>query len=68
MTTGVSYFYSAADKTDNKDKIITWANKIEVHKYVSLYLAAAYAEYTGGHELAENNRGYAFVSGLEVEF
>ena len=68
LTTGVSYFYSAADKTDNKDKIVTWANKIEVQKYVSLYLTAAYAEYTGGRELADNNRGYAFVSGLEVEF
>lgn len=68
LTTGISYFASSADKTDNKDKIVTWANKIAVHKYVSLYLAAAYAEYTGGRSLSENNRGYAFISGLEVEF
>ena len=68
LTTGISYFASSADKTDNKDKIVTWANKIAVHKYLSLYLAAAYAEYTGGQTVEENNRGYAFISGLEVEF
>lgn len=68
LTTGVSYFASSADKTDNKDKIVTWANKIAVHKYVSLYLAAAYAEYTGGRDVSENNRGYAFISGVELEF
>lgn len=68
LTTGVSYFYSAADKTSDKDKIVTWANKIAVHKYVSLYLAAAYAEYSGGRNISENNRGYAFISGLELEF
>lgn len=67
-TTGVSYFAAYADKTDNKDKIVTWANKIAVHKYMSLYLAAAYAEYSGGRTEEENNRGYAFISGLEVEF
>lgn len=67
LTTGLSYFAASADKTDNKDKIVTWANKIEVHKYVSLYLAAAYAEYSGGRNIKDNNRGYAFISGLEIE-
>ncbi len=68
LTTGVSYFVAEADKTDNKDKIVTFANKISVHKHVALYLAAAHAEYTENSVLLENNRGYAFISGVELEF
>lgn len=68
LTTGLSYFEAVADKTDNKDKIVTFANKIAVYKHAALYLAAAHAEYTGSGVLQENNRGYAFISGLELEF
>lgn len=68
LTTGVSYFASFADKTDNEDKIITFANRLAVHKNVAFYLATAYAEYKGAKEVEDNNRGFAFISGLELSF
>lgn len=68
LTTGVSYFAAFADETDNKDKILTWANRIALHKHLNLYLAAAYAEYEGNDRYDDNNRGYAFISGLEIDF
>ena len=66
--TGVTYFAAYADKTDNKDKIITWANRFAVNKYAAIYLAGAYGEYKGNGNLKDNNRGYAAIIGLELEY
>ncbi len=68
LTTGISYFYSMADKTDNKDKILTFANRFACNKYLALYLTAAYAEYSGNKDYVSGNRGYAFISGIELNF
>lgn len=65
--TGVSYFTSAADKTKNKDKLLTWANRFTFNKYASVYLAASYAEYKG-QDTKQSNRGYATICGLELNF
>lgn len=66
--TGVTYFAAYADKTDNKDKIITWANRFAFNKYAAIYLAAAYAEYKGNGKTEDNNRGYATIVGLELSY
>lgn len=66
--TGVSYFASYADKADNKDKIVAWANRFAVNKYAALYLVGAYAEYKGNGEIKDNNRGYAGMVGLELSY
>lgn len=66
--TGLSYFAAYADKTDNKDKIVTWANRFAVNKYAAIYLAGAYAEYKGNGKLKDNNRGYATIIGLELNY
>ena len=66
--TGLTYFASYADRTDNKDKIITWANRFAVNKYAAVYLAGAYAEYNGNGHLEDNNRGYAGIIGLELSY
>jgi len=36
FTTGLSYFASYADKTDNKDKILTFANRFAFNKYLAM--------------------------------
>ncbi|MBP5352135.1 MAG: porin [Alphaproteobacteria bacterium] len=64
--TGVSYFAAYADKTDNEDKIITWANRFAFNKYIAAYLAAAYAEYKGKDSFSGSNRGFATIGGLEL--
>ena len=66
LKTGVSYFAAYADKTDNKDKIISWANRFALNKYAAVYLIGAYAEYKGNGRIEDNNRGYAAICGLEL--
>ncbi len=65
--TGAAYFAAYADKTANKDKIISWTNRFALNKYVALYAATAYAEYRGDGDIRDNNRGWAFIGGLELE-
>lgn len=66
--TGISYFAAYADKTDNKDKIITWANRYALNKYAAVYAIGAYADYKGNGGDNENNRGYAAIVGLELSY
>lgn len=66
--TGVTYFAAYADKTDNKDKIVTWANRFAVNKYAAIYLVGAYAEYKGNSDIKDNNRGYAGIVGVELSY
>jgi len=68
LKTGVSYFAAYAGKTDNKDKIISWANRFAFNKYLALYLTAAYAEYKGEGVEMKSNRGFATIGGLELSF
>lgn len=65
--TGLTYFNSKADKTDNEDHIITFANRYAFHKNAALYLATAFAEYKGAKNEVISNRGTAVIAGLELE-
>lgn len=65
----LSYFEAKAENTDNKDKVITLSNQYQVNKYLDVYLAAAHVDFEGStHEIADNNQGYAFVTGLGLNF
>lgn len=67
--TALSYFRSEAKNTDNSDEIITFSNQYQVNKYVDVYLTAAHVEYDGvDASIKENNKGYAFVTGLSLHF
>ena len=66
--TGVSYFGAYAKKTNNKDKIVSWANRFAFNKYLAVYLTGAYTEYKGAYDGKDGNRGYAAVAGLELNF
>ena len=66
--TGVTYFAAYADKTDNKDQIISWNNRWAVNKYAALYVLAAHASYKGNGDVRDNNRGYVVAGGLELSF
>lgn len=68
LTTGISYFASYADGADNKDEIISLANRLAFHKNIAVYLTAAYARYVGSDEYSDNNKGVAFITGLELSF
>ena len=64
--TGITYFNAKADKTSNKDHIVTFANRYAFHKNVAAYLAAAFAEYKGEEREVKSNRGTAVILGLEL--
>ncbi|MBQ8481586.1 MAG: porin [Alphaproteobacteria bacterium] len=66
--TGLSYFAAYADKTNNRDSIVSFVNRYAFSKYAALYLATSYAEYKGDKVLDEGNRGYAVIGGLELNF
>ena len=65
--TGLTYFNAKADKTNNEDHILTFANRYAFYKNAALYLATAYAEYKGDGENVKSNRGTAVILGLELE-
>ncbi len=65
----LSYFNSKADNTDNEDRIVQFSNQYQLNKYVDLYLIAAHVDYQGADDDAHNNsQGYAFITGLGVNF
>ncbi|MBR3662713.1 MAG: porin [Alphaproteobacteria bacterium] len=61
--TGVTYFASAADKTADKNKTVTFANRFAFNKYAEVYAAAAWSEYKS--EIEGKNNGTAVICGLE---
>ena len=65
----LSYFESKASRTENKDKIWILSNQYQLNKYIDVYLAAAHVDFEGDSSaLADNNQGWAFVSGLGINF
>lgn len=66
---GLSYFEATAQKTDNKDQIVMLSNSYQINKNFELYLLAAHVNFRGDSKMpADNNKGYAFVTGLGFEF
>lgn len=66
---GLSYFNAKADNTDNEDKIVQLSNQYQFNKYIDLYLIAAHVDYTGADKsLDNNNKGYAFITGMGLNF
>ena len=67
--TELSYFNSKAKNTSNEDRIIQLSNNYSINKYAKVYLNIAYAEFIGEDKSVENNnKGFAFVTGLGLEF
>lgn len=65
----LSYFKSKASKADNEDEIVMLSNQYQVNKYLDVYLTAAHVDFNGANaNLEENNKGYAFVTGLSLKF
>ena len=66
--TAITYFASYADKTNNRDSIVSFVNRYAVNKYIAVYLATSYAEYKGDKYSDEGNCGYAMLGGVELNF
>ncbi len=65
----LTYFESKAHNTDNQDKIIAFSNQYRLNKYIDIYLAAAHVDFEGvDGTINGSNKGYAFVTGLGLNF
>lgn len=67
IKTALSYFESKADNTKNRDKIWLWSNEFQYNKYLSLYFAAAKAEFEGQTKY-DSNKGYSAITGFSISF
>lgn len=69
VQTALGYFESRAAHSDNRNKIITFSNQYQVDKNIKVYLAASHLNADGAsHDNTDNNRGYALVAGLGLNF
>lgn len=67
--TALSYFEAKAERTSNQDKIWILSNQYQINKYADFYLAAAHVDFAGDNRsVSDNNRGWAFVSGIGFNF
>ena len=67
LTTGVAYFDSKAEKSDNRDKIISFSNKYQYNKHTTFSLTVAHLKSVGeDNNVLNNSKGYAFIFGLEL--
>ena len=56
-------------ESDNEDKILMFSNRYQVNKNLDVYLSAAKVDFRGqNREVSQNNKGYAVVSGLSLNF
>lgn len=66
---GLSYFNAKADHTDNEDRVVQLSNQYQYNKYVDFYLIAAHVDYQGADKNSDNNnKGYAFITGVGINF
>lgn len=67
LTSGISYFDSKADNSDNHDEIVSFSNSFQYNKHTIFSLTAAHLLSKGekGNE-KDNSKGYAFIIGLEL--
>ena len=67
ITTGLSYFDSKSNISKNRDKIISFSNTFEYNKNVSFSFTTAHIDSTGEDKnVLNNNKGYAFIFGVEL--
>lgn len=67
FTTGISYFNSKSNISQNKDEIISFSNSYDYNKNTTLSLTIAHLEARGENkDYNKNNKGYAFVIGVEL--
>ena len=65
----VSYFESAADDFDARNRFVNTHLSFKMHKNLSFYAGFGWSEFTAGKDfLAENNRGIYTYTGIEFNF
>ena len=67
FTTGLAYFDSKSENTDNHDEIISFSNSWQYNKHVTFSFTTAHLLSEGeDNDIKNNSKGYAFVLGLEL--
>jgi hypothetical protein len=67
FTTGLSYFDSKSNISKNRDKIVSFSNSYEYNKNIAISFTAAHVDSNGENDdILNNNKGYAFIFGVEI--
>lgn len=65
----LSYFESKAKNFSNQDKIWMFSNQYQLNRHMDIYLAAAHVDFEGyNSDTTNNNQGWAFVTGIGLNF
>lgn len=64
--TGISYFQSKAENSDNQDQIVTFSNRYQINNFFDIYFATAYVNFED--ENANTTEGMAVVGGIGFNF
>jgi len=65
----VTYFTSKAKHTDFEDRIFQLSGEYQIEKHIKIYSAVAHVDFAGKKdEKEQNNKGYAFMAGVGIEF
>ena len=68
LKTGLTYFDSKADNSKNHDEIISISNSYQYKKYTTFSFTVAHLLSKGAdNQIQNNNKGYAFILGLELK-
>ena len=69
IQTSLSYFMSRADKSDHQDQIIMLSNQYQYNQWIDIYGIVSHVNFEGDtNGIDDNNKGYAFVTGVGVNF
>lgn len=69
VKSALSYFESKAESGSCRDKVWMLSNQYQINKYADIYLAAAHVDFAGSSpNLADNNQGWALVTGIGLSF
>ncbi len=67
--TNLAYLHTEAENTRNSDDLIIQSNIFELNDYLNFYVINAYLNSKGDERNStDNNKGYAFITGLGVKY
>ncbi len=69
IKTNLAYLHTEAENTRHSDDLIIQSNIFEINEYFNFYAINAYINSKGDkRDSDDNNKGYAFITGLAVKY
>ena len=67
--TNIAYLHTEAENTRHRDDLWVQSNRFAYNEYIELYWINGYLNSKGPErQSSENNRGYAFITGVALKY